>query len=66
MIPQLQVGVASLAYNLSALLVGRVDQLEAWVYLASSLSTSLLPSLTDEEAKYRALLALGNVLKVII
>jgi len=61
--PGLQVGVASLAYNLTALLAGREDQLEAWVYLGSSLGTSLLPSLTDEEAQYRALLALGNVLK---
>ena len=58
--------MASLAYNLTALLAGREDQLEAWVYLGSSLGTSLLPSLTDEEAQYRALLALGNVLKVII
>jgi len=57
----LEISIASLLYNISIQQIQHPN-LEGSVLVASSLATQVLPSLTQDEAIYRSLLALGNIL----
>eukprot|EP00092_Neocalanus_flemingeri_P006784 GFUD01007327.1.p1 GENE.GFUD01007327.1~~GFUD01007327.1.p1 ORF type:complete len:483 (+),score=120.10 GFUD01007327.1:136-1449(+) len=56
----LEISLASLLYNVSVQQIQKPN-LEASVLVASSIATEVLPSLTQDEAIYRTLLALGNI-----
>jgi len=57
----LEISIASLLYNISIQQIQHPN-LEGSVLVASSLATQVLPSLTQDEAIYRSLLALGNII----
>jgi hypothetical protein len=57
----LEISVASVLYNISVLQIQKAN-LEGSVLLASSIATQVLPSLTQDEAIYRSLMALGNII----
>jgi len=58
----LEISIASLLYNISIQQMQH-PTLEGSILVASSLATQVLPSLTSDEALYRSLLALGNILE---
>jgi len=61
--PSLETGLASLLCNLGVLLVKQPTiQLETAILLSSSLTSSLLLDLTQDENVYRGLVSLGNTL----
>jgi len=57
----LEISIASLLYNISIQQIHHPD-LEGSVLVASCLATQVLPSLVQDEAIYRSLLALGNII----
>jgi len=57
----LEISIASLLYNISVQQI-KNPNLEGSVLVASSLATQVLPDLTQDEAIYRSLLALGNII----
>jgi len=57
----LEISLASLLYNVSVQQIQKPN-LEGSVLVASSIATQVLPSLTQDEAIYRSLLALGNII----
>jgi len=61
--PTLETALSSLLYNLSVLLVQQQNHnLETAILLSSSLASSLLLDLTQDENVYRGLVSLGNTL----
>jgi len=57
----LEISLVSALYNISVLQIQKVN-LEGSILLASSIATQVLPSLTQDEAIYRSLMALGNII----
>jgi len=57
----LEISLVSVLYNISVLQIQKAN-LEGSVLLASSIATQVLPSLTQDEAIYRSLMALGNII----
>ena len=57
----MEISVVSVLYNISVLQIQKAN-LEGSVLLASSIATQVLPSLDQDEAVYRSLMALGNII----
>jgi len=57
----MEISVVSVLYNISVLQIEKAN-LEGSVLLASSIATQVLPSLEQDEAIYRSLMALGNII----
>jgi len=57
----LEISISSLVYNFSVLYTQHIN-LEGSVLLASSIATQILPNLKQEEAIYRSLMGLGNLI----
>jgi len=57
----MEISVVSVLYNISVLQIQKAN-LEGSVLLASSIATQVLTSLDQDEAVYRSLMALGNII----